>query len=237
MVAFSKKNQIAIMSNGLLEYKTWPIKKIQKLINKLKGKYHFVQIGQDTDEPLKNVLDMRGKLDFRQIAALLYNSDCFVCGIGGLMHLARTVKCPCVIAASLSQPAYLDSYPGNRYIYPQKACDLCGKNLHHLRLPCKDNYSCVRNIRLKDMICAVCELMNNPPKIQPYSLEIHSSPIRGVELLKLYLNCMSALTDGRYTPKAKWKSLKITENEKGRCRIYICNIKIFSYRRKKRPVQ
>ena len=110
---FFEKKQIAIMTDGMQNYKTYPFEKLQKIVNELKNDYNFVQIGKKSDQKLKNCLDKRGAFTIRQVAAVLHNSDCFVGGIGGLMHLAKASGCPAVITYSKGEPFYYDTYPEN----------------------------------------------------------------------------------------------------------------------------
>ncbi|MDR3244724.1 MAG: hypothetical protein LBT79_08260 [Elusimicrobiota bacterium] len=179
-----KDNQIAIMSNGLQKYKTFPIAKMQELVDVLKDKYNFIQIGLSNDVKLKNVLDYRGKVSIRQIASILYNSNLFVGNISGFMHLARAVSCKSVIAYSLAESLNYDSYPCNKNVFSASGCNACAMRFRYPRIGiCYDNYSCIKNINVKDMIDAVCQAMSeNKGYLETENIELKSDKVIGLEL-------------------------------------------------------
>ena len=180
---FYKENQIAIISTGIQKYKSWPIEKTQELVDKLKGQYNFVQIGQDTDPEIKGILNKRNTASLREVASILYNSDLFVGGIGGLMHLARAVNCRAVITYSTAEPIILASYECNENILPLESCKLCGQNLRDPQHEvCENDYNCVKNIEVEDVINAIHKQMNRVKQGHPL----------GAQMLNLH------------TDKAKW---------------------------------
>jgi hypothetical protein len=158
---FYQKNQIAIVSSGLLRYKTWPLNKTQSLVNKLKKQYHFVQIGQPSDPKIKGCLDKRRQRSLREVASILYNSDLFVGGIGGLVHLARSVNCRAVVAHSSAEPLYesndgLTTYCCYDNVKPRDGCNICGLNLRDPQHQvCFNSYSCINNVQVEDMVEAI----------------------------------------------------------------------------------
>lgn len=164
---FYSKNQIAIMTDGLQKYKTYPFEKIQRIVNELHKKYNFVQIGSKADRLLDNVLDKRGSLSLRQVAAVLNNSNCAVLGIGGLCHLAAAVGCPAVVTYSLGEPLIMVSYPNNITLTSKNGCCLCGNNLRDPQHQvCYNNYSCIRTIKESDVTGAINRMMNDPEQYQ-----------------------------------------------------------------------
>ncbi|GHS99520.1 hypothetical protein FACS1894108_09670 [Planctomycetales bacterium] len=114
---FSARKQVALMNGGKMRYKSLPTPTMQTIVNQLREKYDFVQIGAGRNEPLTGARNLQGKLTLRQTAAVLANSDLFVGAIGGLMHLARAVECPAVIAYA-GEPPELCYYAGNAYVFP-----------------------------------------------------------------------------------------------------------------------
>ena len=151
------KKQIAIMSSAISPRKQYPY--FQQIIDALKDEYDFVQIGAPEDKILSNIKEnMVGKLTLRQTAGVLYKSDLFVGEIGGLMHLARAVDCPAVIAFSSSEPAKIVEYICNINIGPKKVCKLSQKGLADKNcMPCisKYPYCCVNTIPVEKMIKAI----------------------------------------------------------------------------------
>lgn len=179
---FFEKKQIAIMTDGMQNYKTYPFEKLQKIVNELKNDYNFVQIGKKSDQKLKNCLDKRGAFTIRQVAAVLHNSDCFVGGIGGLMHLAKASGCPAVITYSKGEPFYCGTYPENINVVARKCCDLCGRNLRdpqHQR--CLNNYSCIRSIKTADVVAAIRRMMSQRREAGPFVVEIKGNERKGLE--------------------------------------------------------
>lgn len=155
---FFEKTQIAIMSTANDIYKQW--NRWQELVDALCDKFSFVQIGAPKDIPLKNVLDMRGKLSLRECAATLYNSDLFVGQIGGLMHMARAVNCPAVIAYAGAGPIEFATYCCNKNVFPCDPCQLCSENkLNPSISECVFERKCIRSVSVKEMISAVEEMM------------------------------------------------------------------------------
>lgn len=151
-------SQIAVMSEGKEQRKTWGAENMQAVIDALRHRYNFVQIGAPSDAPLRGALDKRGAFPLRSAAATLYNSDLFIGGIGALMHMARGVGCPAVITYSLSEPLVADSYPCNANILAKSGCSRCQTDLispAREALDCADNFSCIRAISVDDVVAAV----------------------------------------------------------------------------------
>lgn len=152
---FSKdKKQIVIMSTAVDRHKQWD--KWQELVNQLKDKYYFIQLGSPSDIALEGIDDKRGQFTLRECACILYNSDLFVGQIGGLMHMARAVNCPAVIAYSLAEPLYFDSYNCNENIIAQNICNKCiSDNTSAYSENCDNDYECVKKITTQDIIYAI----------------------------------------------------------------------------------
>ena len=157
---FFDDSQIAVMSEGKERRKTWGADRMQAVVDALRSRYTFVQIGAPADAPLSGVLDKRGAFPLRQVAAVLHNSDLFLGGIGALMHLARGVHCPAVITYSLSEPLGVDAYPCNTNLVASGVCTRCQTDLLLLEKEgCPENFACVRAIGIEIVIAAVEEAM------------------------------------------------------------------------------
>jgi CDP-glycerol glycerophosphotransferase len=162
---FYKANQIAIMSErtGQYQYKNWGSEKVQQVVDTLRSKYNFIQIGSPEDKTLHGVMNLQGTFPLRKVAAILYNSDLFIGSEGALMHLARCVGCRSVIAYSSAEPISLASYPCNANISAINACSECfEKKINPVYVQCKYGYSCIRSIKVKQVINAAVEIMSNP---------------------------------------------------------------------------
>lgn len=150
----NEKKQIVIMSTALDKHKQWD--KWQELANLLKDQYYLIQLGGPNDIKLENTNDFRGKYTLRECASILYNSDLFVGQIGGLMHMARAVNCPSVIAYSSAEPDYLVKYNCNENIYPTSKCNICTEDgVSPYSIKCKNDYICTKSISIEEMQNAI----------------------------------------------------------------------------------
>lgn len=178
---FFEKNQIAIIANGIQKYKTWDLNKVQELVNRLKDKYNFIQLGQKSDLKLENVLDKRGAFSMREVAAVLHNSDLFVGGIGGLMHLARFVGCRSVISYSSGEPLALSSYPCNINVLPDQPCRMCAENkLDPQHEVCPFQYKCM-DISVDKMVEGIEKALQMPSKLACETIQLEPMPLPGLE--------------------------------------------------------
>ena len=181
---FFESSQIAIVSGGNQQYKSIPFDVAQSVVNNLKYRYNFVQVGSISDPPLEGVLDKRTHGEVRDVASILYNSDVFIGGIGGLMHMARAVGCRAVIAFSVAEPLCLENYVCNINIFaPDPKCSLCGENKSFPFLTkCRNQYSCISGIRSADIENAIEIQMNR--KNTPLETEVFyvkANAVSGVE--------------------------------------------------------
>ena len=121
--------------------KMWEFNRYQKVVDHFKDKITFVQIGElgHGHPALRNVIDLRGKTDTRQLIRLVYHSCGMFCGVTFLMHLSAGVetrrdRCfmsrPTVVIAGGREPAQWEEYPHHRYM------NRCGS------LKCCDNGGC-----------------------------------------------------------------------------------------------
>jgi CDP-glycerol glycerophosphotransferase len=178
----SGKKQIAIMAGGQRQYKSFPLQIAQKIVDVLHSEYDFVQIGSKNDPSLTNVQHLMGE-PLHKAAAVLYNSDLFVGSIGGLMHMARAVECPSVIAFA-GEPLAYEYYTGNTYVFSDTPCDECPKGRLDAGFdPCPHGYRCVVNINPDKMIAAIREKLASPLGTIPAQAAILTpTPVVGMEL-------------------------------------------------------
>lgn len=183
---FFEKTQIAFISKGLSQYKTIPLPVIQDVIKKLSDKYDFVQLGNAKDPLLDGVLDKRGCPSLREAASILYNSDLFVGGISGLMHLARFVGCPSVIVYSHAEPETLVHYLCNIDIHPKTyTCSECGKgNCFPYQIKCCNNYGCISGITSDEIIAAIEQQLKKRSHFSPLTIGYETTTparVKGIE--------------------------------------------------------
>jgi len=184
--------QIAVMGSGICSHKDWGHSKMQELVDKMSAKYHFVQVGTKEDQLLRGALDMRGILSLRQIAALMYNSDMFLGSIGGLMHMARAVNCPAVIAYSSAEAMYYDSYTANINVGPTDQCNLCRDlKINPYFDPCPHNFKCIRTVSVIDVINAIEKMLARPlGQLDADMVELKPEPVLGIELYS-HMHCLT----------------------------------------------
>ena len=126
-----------LFSGGKWDYtaKWWNPNEYQKVVDHFQDKILFVQCGQDNHyhPELKNVINLVGKTNTRQLIRLMYHSIGVVCPVTFSMHLARAVETPrsdclnrpCVVMAGGREPTHWESYPSHKYLHHVGALDCC----------------------------------------------------------------------------------------------------------------
>jgi hypothetical protein len=147
--------QIAIQSAGLdarhsMRNKNWSLEGYQGVVDALKDRYDFVQLGSRTDPPLEGALDLRGKTSLRETAAVLHGSLALVGQVGLLMHLARAVDCRAVIVYGGRETPAQSGYPCNENLYSPVHCSPCWR-----LNTCPYDRMCLSQIGVTDVIDAL----------------------------------------------------------------------------------
>ena len=131
-----------IVSGGKNDFtaKWWDPDRAQQVVDHFGGRIRFVQCGENGHyhPRLKNVIDLVGKTDLRQLVRLMWHADGVVCPVTMFMHLAAAVETkpgkpknrPCVVIAGGREPAQWEAYPHHQYLHTNGA------------LPCCDNGGC-----------------------------------------------------------------------------------------------
>ena len=122
--------QIAIVTSTSgakvpMQNKEWLTGRYQQIVNKFSGNYQFIQLGTAADQPLANVLDLRGKTTIRESAAILKNSMLMIGHVGFMMHLARAVDCRSVIIYGGREKPAQSGYECFQNISSVVACSPC----------------------------------------------------------------------------------------------------------------
>jgi ADP-heptose:LPS heptosyltransferase len=127
-----------VVAGGKYDYtiKWWIKKRWQEVVNQLKDKILFVQVGEEghCHPPLRNVADLRGKTDLRELIRLIYHSDGVLCPVTLAMHLSAAVPLkpeakrlrPCVVINGGREPVHWEQYPGHQFLHTIGALDCCG---------------------------------------------------------------------------------------------------------------
>jgi ADP-heptose:LPS heptosyltransferase len=126
-----------VVAGGKRDFTTkwWDPERFQGVIDHFRNRIHFVQAGQSAHEhpPLRNVIDLRGKTDLRQLIRLVYHAQGVLCGVTLLMHLAAAVEVrpgmpknrPCVVIAGGREPPHWEAYPHHQFIHRVGALRCC----------------------------------------------------------------------------------------------------------------
>ena len=127
-----------IVNSGKTDFSAkWPNPLyMQEVVNYFKGKITFVQVGEKGKNhfhpPLKNVINLVGKTDLRQLIRLVHNSVGILCPVTLLMHLAAAVECkhgllnrPCVVIAGGREPKIWESYCNHFFLHTCGAINCC----------------------------------------------------------------------------------------------------------------
>lgn len=161
------KNQITICTSSNatiipMKNKEWYTARYQQIVNTLKTKYQFIQIGVADDEPLENVIDMRGKTTIRETASILFQSKLLVSHVGFLMHLARAVDCGSVIIYGGREHPNQSGYSCNSNIYQKEDCSPCWQ---HNR--CDFDKMCMDKISVEAVIKAIqFQIVNSEQELE-----------------------------------------------------------------------
>lgn len=115
--------------------KHWGTENFQKLVDLLRGKVQFVQIGERNPKhfhaPLDGVIDYIGKTSTRELIRLTYHAAGVVTPISFPMHLAAAVPTadgrlrPCIVLAGGREPAHWEAYPGHQFLHTIGMLDCC----------------------------------------------------------------------------------------------------------------
>jgi ADP-heptose:LPS heptosyltransferase len=151
------ENQVAVQSTGLaapmaMLNREWYPQRFQELCAQLRSDVRVVQVGSPSDMKLEGAIDLRGKTDLRQTAAVLANSLVFIGLVGFVMHLARAVDCRSVIIYGGREKPALTGYVANKNLYHQVRCAPCW-----LRNPCEFNRKCMDMITVNQVIAATAD--------------------------------------------------------------------------------
>ena len=126
-----------LFSGGKWDFtaKWWNPDEYQKVVDHFKDKILFVQCGESNHyhPKLKNVINLIGKTNTRQLIRLMYHSIGVVCPVTFAMHLSRAVDTPrtapvnrpCVVIAGGREPTHWEAYPTHKYLHQVGALACC----------------------------------------------------------------------------------------------------------------
>lgn len=148
-------NQVAIHSSSLgaqflIATKQWYPERFQLVVDALKHRVSFVQIGTKKDPLLRGAIDLRDRTSIRETAALLSQSMLFIGLVGFPMHLARAVDCRSVIIYGGRESPEQSGYPCNENLYVDLPCSRCWRYSTSL-----NDFECMKKITAEEVIAAV----------------------------------------------------------------------------------
>jgi len=149
------ENQVAIQCTGeeslnFSPLKHWFTERYQEVVDKLRGRVNFVQLGSAGDPKLTGVIDLRGKTGVRESAAILANSRVGITYVGFLMHLARAVDTRSVIIFGGRERPDQSGYICNENLFTALPCSPCW-----LRRQSLQDRECMKRITSDDVVAAV----------------------------------------------------------------------------------
>ncbi len=110
-----------VCSGGKRDFtnKLWGQEDYQQVVNLLKGKVRFVQIGAGVDDHLhlNGTENMVGKTTLRELFEWTRRARGILCGVSLMMHVAAALERPAVIIAGGRETVQWNAYPKQQYVH------------------------------------------------------------------------------------------------------------------------
>lgn len=147
--------QVVIHSTGrsanfVSANKEWRVERFQQVVDALRCRFDFVQLGTASDPPLSGVHDLRGRTTVRESAVIVAGSRAVVCQEGFLMHLARAVDVRAVVIYGGALDPAITGYTANENLFTVMPCGPCWQ-----RNRCDFGRSCMTCISADDVTAAI----------------------------------------------------------------------------------
>lgn len=143
------------------ELRAWPTENWKEMISSVRGKHPaflMVQVGAEGTTPFPGVMNIAGKLSFRETAFLLKQSRLFIGTEGGLIHAANAAECPTVaIWGGVTRPEFAGYPEYHRMVSTWVPCAGCG-----LKGSCPYEVRCMRNIKVEAVLAEVLDELKSP---------------------------------------------------------------------------
>ncbi len=128
--AFDYKGEFWLLNAGHksdITAKFWGTDSFQKVVDSLRGKIVFVQVGSKSDRHprLRNVYNLVGKTDLRQLVRLCWHASGALTGVSFLHHLAAAMERPCVTIMGGREPVAWNQYPKCQLLHTVGALPCC----------------------------------------------------------------------------------------------------------------
>ena len=151
------KPWVAMHSTGITEMtsnKNWYPDRFATVAQTLHRNFRIVQLGLPTDPLLENDLDLRGKVNPRQAAAVIASCRALICQEGYLMHAATAVGTPAVVLFGGFISPGESGYDCNINLFTKLDCSPCW-----LPTMCPYNRECMDKISSRDVLTALDGLL------------------------------------------------------------------------------
>ena len=166
----NRRKLIAMHCSATSIYRIWPKERWRGLINYLNSlDFGIILVGDNNDyyfDDSDNIINLVGKTNLLDVAAILSMCDIFIGGDSGLSHVAFSMGTPSVVLYNLVPPEYRMPYSSLCYpIIPiNNSCKFCMKNNNDV-YKCNNHFNneCMLNINLSDVIRTSFNLLNNVP--------------------------------------------------------------------------
>jgi len=114
-----KENYWVINAGIKSDYTLKQYPRFQEVVNLLKDKIKFVQIGikGHLHKPLDNVIDMVGETNTRELMRLIYHAEGVITCVSFPMHIAAALNKPCVVVAGAREGTRWELYPNHQFLY------------------------------------------------------------------------------------------------------------------------
>lgn len=152
---------VAIQSTSLnghfpMTNKQWYPERFQEVVNALKDKVEFVQLGVASDDKLEGVSnDLRGATSTREAIGVIATADLFVGLIGFYMHAAKAVDTKSIIIYGGREHPLQSGYGNNINIFSSMPCSPCWKWNE-----CDYDKKCMKEIRPAKVIELIKECLH-----------------------------------------------------------------------------
>lgn len=149
------ERQVVVQSAGIskvqaMRTKQWYPERFQQVVDLLRDRYNFVQVGMPSDPALEGAVDLRGQTNVRETAAILSQSLTFVSQVGMLMHLGRAVDRRGVIVYGGRETPAQSGYSGHENLYSPVPCSPCWR-----QQTCPFDVMCMQQITAEDVAAAI----------------------------------------------------------------------------------
>jgi ADP-heptose:LPS heptosyltransferase len=118
--AFEWKDPYWVINAGSKsDYTLKQYHRYQEVVDLLKDKVKFVQIGQTqhSHEALNGAFDLRGKTTLRQLFRLIHRAHGVLTCVSLPMHVAAAFQKPCVVVAGAREGTRWELYPNHQFLY------------------------------------------------------------------------------------------------------------------------